>query len=118
MSTALNILFSIFGSGFAVYVAGTTGAGYTREKSVVLGIVAGVLVGVAEAILLWIFVWRLQENRENEVKMWTGSHSAGVKSSEEKPREDDSGDGDARSEIQLKDKKVELRLRRRAIKPE
>jgi hypothetical protein len=69
LSTVLNILFSIFGSGFAVYVAATTGGGYAREKGILLGVLAGVIVGIADGVLVWIFGQRVKEGRE-EVGSW------------------------------------------------
>ncbi|WRT70290.1 uncharacterized protein IL334_007288 [Kwoniella shivajii] len=63
ISTILNILFSIFGSGAAVYVASTTGAGYSREISILLAVLTGFIVGIADAILVWIFTKKVEESR-------------------------------------------------------
>ena len=64
-------------------MAGTTGAGYTRETSILLGVLAGAVVGIAEAILVWIFSARVQEGRrerwERGAKMGRGSAALGVK---------------------------------------
>ena len=64
-------------------MAGTTGAGYTRETSILLGVLAGAVVGIAEAILVWIFSARGQEGRrerwERGAKMGRGSAALGVK---------------------------------------
>lgn len=64
-------------------MAGTTGAGYTRETSILLGILAGAVVGIAEAILVWIFSARVKEGRrerwERGARMGKGSAGLGVK---------------------------------------
>ena len=73
------MLFSIVGSGAAVYIAAITGAGYRRETGVLLGILTAVVVGIAEGFLLWILVGRVEESRKYSVKMWTGSASEGPK---------------------------------------
>jgi len=81
LSTVLNILFSIFGSGFAVYVAATTGGGYAREKGILLGVLAGVVVGIADGVLVWIFGQRVKEGREEgrklAIKLGKGSGGEG-----------------------------------------
>ncbi|WVR00215.1 hypothetical protein IAU59_007357 [Kwoniella sp. CBS 9459] len=77
LTTALNIIFSIVGSGAAVYVASTSGAGYTRETAVLLAVLTGVVVGFADLVLVTIFSQRVEEGRkqrfENSVKMLKGS---------------------------------------------
>lgn len=106
LSTILNVLFSIFGSAFAVYVAGTTGAGYTREASILLGILAGAVVGVAEAVLVWIFSKRVKEGRkerwERGRKMARGSAGLGPK---EVPfgEAERAGEGQEEKDVDLKD---------------
>lgn len=65
----LNILFSIFGSAFAVYAAGTGGAGYSRETSALLAILAGGVVGVADGVLVWIFSERVKKGRAESEKL-------------------------------------------------
>jgi len=60
-------------------VASVTGAGYSREVGVILGVIAALVVGVAEMILLWIFVWRIKEGRRRGIEQWKGSSAAGVK---------------------------------------
>lgn len=64
LTTVLNVLFSIFGSAAAVYVASVSGAGYSRETAVILAVLAGVVVGIAEGVLVWIFGDRLKKGRE------------------------------------------------------
>ena len=63
LSTILNVLFSIFGSSAAVYVVAVTGAAYSLEKAMVLAILAGALVGVADMAVVWIYVERLDRGR-------------------------------------------------------
>ncbi|WVF73033.1 hypothetical protein IAT40_007851 [Kwoniella sp. CBS 6097] len=88
LTTAINIVFSIVGSGAAVYVASTTGAGYTRETAVLLAVLTGVVVGLADMGLLWIFSTRLEGSRkerfENSVKMLKGSGKIDQESESEK----------------------------------
>jgi hypothetical protein len=127
LSTVLNILFSIFGSGFAVYVAATTGGGYSREKGILLGILAGVVVGIADGVLVWIFGQRVKEGREESrklaMKLAKGSGADGVSDSTleiEGPAEEvlEDEDGEVESKTPEKDippVKKEIRLRRRAI---
>ncbi|KAK1922131.1 hypothetical protein DB88DRAFT_512566 [Papiliotrema laurentii] len=116
ISTILNIAFSIFGSGGAVYVAATTGAGYTRERSVILAVLAGVVVGLAELVLIWIFVWRIAEARKHEVEQWRGSAGEGIKQPELVEAE---GGGSVQllddGEGMIDKPKTEVRLRRRGI---
>ncbi|EIW72220.1 hypothetical protein TREMEDRAFT_23042, partial [Tremella mesenterica DSM 1558] len=64
LTTALNILFSIFGAAYAVYWASVTGAGYSRETGVLLGVLTGMIVGVADGVVVWGFTKRLNEGRE------------------------------------------------------
>jgi len=124
LSTVLNILFSIFGSGFAVYVAATTGGGYTREKGILLGILAGVVVGIADGVLVWIFGQRVKEGREEgrklAIKLAKGSGAdAALDSTLEIEGLSEEAPGDeAESEAPEKNiptVKKEIRLRRRAI---
>ena len=121
MSMVLNVLFSIGGSGGAVYVASVTGAGYSRETGVILGVLAAMVVGLAELVLAWIFIWRVGEGRKKEVEQWKGSASLGVKEREVLALENDvNGEGkvDEGDETAVPEKKAEVRLRRRAIRPE
>ena len=105
-----------------MYVASVTGAGYTREMGVILGVLAAVVVGLAEMILLWIFVWRVADGRKKAVEQWKGSASLGVKESKGVLALEDSVKGEQQeaegtTEVVL-EKKPEVRLRRRAIRPE
>ncbi|KAK8853160.1 hypothetical protein IAR55_003861 [Kwoniella newhampshirensis] len=68
LSTTVNILFSIFGSAAAVYVASVSGAGYTRETAILLAILTGVVVGIADGVLVWIFTGRVKESRKEREK--------------------------------------------------
>jgi len=129
LSTVLNILFSILGSGFAVYVAATTGGGYTREKGILLGILAGVVVGIADGVLVWIFGQRVKEGREEgrklAIKLAKGSGADGVsdgtstleiEGQAEEVSEDQDGEVESKApEKEIPPVKKEIRLRRRAI---
>jgi len=127
LSTVLNILFSIFGSGFAVYVAATTGGGYAREKGILLGILAGVVVGIADGVLVWIFGQRVKEGREEgrklAIKLAKGSGADGasestahIESSTEEALEGSHGEEEDKApEKDIPPVKREIRLRRRAI---
>jgi hypothetical protein len=127
LSTVLNILFSIFGSGFAVYVAATTGGGYSREKGILLGILAGVVVGIADGVLVWIFGQRVKEGREESrkvaIKLAKGSGADGAADStlkvegvsKETPGDEDGENGNEAPEKDIPPVKKEIRLRRRAI---
>jgi hypothetical protein len=122
LSTVLNILFSIFGSAFAVYVAATTGGGYTREKGILLGVLAGVVVGIADGALVWIFAQRVKEGREEgrkmAIKLGKGSGGDGLVESD---RIQDESEVTAVMEKEIEKEaepvKKEFRLRRRAIGP-
>lgn len=127
LSTVLNILFSIFGSGFAVYVAATTGGGYAREKGILLGILAGIVVGIADGVLVWIFGQRLKEGREEgrklAIKLAKGSGADGdpdsttqIEGSAEEVLEGSHGEEENQApEKDIPPVKREIRLRRRAI---
>lgn len=101
LATAFNVLFSVFGAGGAVYVAATTGAGWTREQGLLLGIFAGTVVAIADVGLIIIFKGRLKKRREETaktiVKMSRGSAAV------------------ADAPVALIEEKKEVRLRRRAI---
>ncbi|WVR07740.1 hypothetical protein IAU60_004783 [Kwoniella sp. DSM 27419] len=72
LSTVINILFSILGSAAAVYVAATSGAGYSRELATLLAVLTGLVVGIADAVLVVLFSKRVEESRKER-------HAAGVK---------------------------------------
>ncbi|OCF77191.1 hypothetical protein I204_01176 [Kwoniella mangroviensis CBS 8886] len=126
ISTVLNILFSIFGSSIAVYVVSTTSAGYSREISIFLGILTGIIVGVADMVLVYLYTRKLDEGRRESkkvgLKMLRGSGKIGEKDEGAK----DSGvDGEKEDETvvdlsQTNDTlstavKKEVRLRRRGL---
>jgi len=129
LSTVLNILFSIFGSGFAVYVAATTGGGYAREKGILLGVLAGVVVGIADGVLVWIFGQRVKEGREEgrklAIKLGKGSGGDGEASHADAAAMDGDDIADeleekvlevnATSEKETAPVKKDIRLRRRPI---
>ena len=124
LSTVLNILFSIFGSAFAVYVAATTGGGYSREKGILMGVVAGLVVGVADGVLIRIFANRVKEGREEgrrvAIKLSKGSGADGEKvdvndeegSAKAIERSEDGSNEEVKETPKVK---KEIRLRRRAI---
>ncbi|WVN86428.1 uncharacterized protein L203_101592 [Cryptococcus depauperatus CBS 7841] len=66
LSTVFNILFSIIGSAGAVYVASVTGAGYTREKGILLSILAGVIVGLADGVLIVLYTRTAENTRKDQ----------------------------------------------------
>lgn len=124
LSTVLNILFSIFGSAFAVYVAATTGGGYSREKGILMGVVAGLVVGVADGVLIWIFANRVKEGREEgrrvAIKLSKGSGADGEKVDVDDEEGDamaiEGGENASNEDVKETPKvKKEIRLRRRAI---
>ncbi|WWD03529.1 hypothetical protein V865_001582 [Kwoniella europaea PYCC6329] len=126
ISTVLNILFSIFGSSIAVYVVSTSSAGYSKEISILLGILTGIIVGVADMVLVYLYTRKLDEGRRESkkvgLKMLRGSGKIGEKDEGEK---DSSGDGEKEDESvvdlsQTSDTlstavKKEVRLRRRGL---
>lgn len=95
-----------------MYVASVTGAGYSREKGVILGLLGATIVGIAEVVLIWIFVWRVQEGRKREVENWKGSSGLGIKEIEAVLDETEQGE-----EVVMADKpKVStVRLRRKGL---
>ncbi|ORY33492.1 hypothetical protein BCR39DRAFT_520390 [Naematelia encephala] len=105
LSTALNILFSIVGSAAAVYVASVTGAGYSRETAVVLAILAGVVVGIADGVLVWIVSDRANKARQ-EMDHLRLEASKGSGAVEEQERDE---------KVIQPQVKGEVRLRRRAL---
>ncbi|WWD19577.1 hypothetical protein CI109_104038 [Kwoniella shandongensis] len=129
LSTTINILFSIFGSAFAVYVASVSGAGYSKETAILLAVLAGVIVGIADGVLVWIFTGRVKEKRkEREQRGRDMMRGSGAFLDDEDHEEDDEekngvGDG-VSSEIVLEKKeglettavKKQVQLRRRGLK--
>lgn len=119
LSTVLNVLFSIFGSAFAVYVAATTGGGYSREKGILLGVLAGVVVGVADGVLVWIFQRRVKEGREEgrkmAIKLSKGSGADGEKGTEADEAIEPGSEDIREALTDVPVVKKEIRLRRRAI---
>ncbi|GFZ48669.1 hypothetical protein JCM24511_06418 [Saitozyma sp. JCM 24511] len=120
LTTIFNVLFSVFGSAFAVYFAATTGAGWDREHAILLGVLAGCVVGVADGVLVWIFAGRLEksrkEARERGAELAKGSAKDGLKVVEREEGRDDipgAGEGSTAAETSLEKRK--LRLRRRGI---
>lgn len=114
------MLFSVFGSAFAVYFAATTGAGWDREHAILLGVLAGCVVGVADGVLVWIFAGRLEksrkEARERGAEMAKGSAKEGLKRVEqEEERGDIPGTGTDSTAAETSLEKRKLRLRRRGI---
>lgn len=67
LATVLNILFSVFGVGGGVYVVAKN-AGWTRETAMLLAIIAGIVVGIADSVLVWIFKVRLKKDRKDTAK--------------------------------------------------
>ncbi|CAK9780376.1 unnamed protein product [Cutaneotrichosporon oleaginosum] len=67
VATVLNVLFSIFGVGGGVYYAARS-VGWARERAILLGILAGVVVGIADSVLLWIFKVRLKKDRRDTAR--------------------------------------------------
>lgn len=76
VATVLNVLFSVFGVGGGVFYAARS-VGWTREAAILLGILGGVVVGIADSALLWIFKVRLKKDRRDtahrRVRMNKGS---------------------------------------------
>lgn len=92
-------------------MAATTGAGYTRESGVILGVLAALVVGIAEMILVWIFVWRVAEGRKKEVEQWKGTSGVGFK---EEPKLLQ-GEDTSEAIIEDKPKVSTVRLRRKEL---
>ncbi|OWZ35796.1 hypothetical protein C349_05012 [Cryptococcus neoformans var. grubii Br795] len=80
LSTIFNVIFSILGSAGAVYMAAVSGAGYSREKGVLLGILAGLIVGIADGVLVVLFMSKVEKDRrerhERGRKLMKGSGKA------------------------------------------
>ncbi|WWC91649.1 uncharacterized protein L201_006595 [Kwoniella dendrophila CBS 6074] len=68
VSTIFNILFSIFGSSIAVYLACKSSAGYSTELSLLLSILTGLIVGLADGILVYLFNKKVVESRKERHK--------------------------------------------------
>ncbi|WVQ84314.1 hypothetical protein IAT38_006466 [Cryptococcus sp. DSM 104549] len=117
LSTTINILFSIFGSAAAVYVASVTGAGYSRERGIILGVLAGLVVGIADVVLMWLFTGRVEDARKERhnrgAAMMKGSGAVvGDVEGEEKGVLAVEGGDTAMPEAPKK----QIQLRRRALK--
>lgn len=113
LATVFNVLFSIFGAGGAVYVAATTGAGWSREHGLLLGILAGIVVAIADAGLIIIFKGRLKTARADRAKM-TVKMSRGSGAIREESTAKEASQETPNPPTLIEDKK-QLRLRRRAI---
>ncbi|WVW86098.1 hypothetical protein I302_108137 [Kwoniella bestiolae CBS 10118] len=124
ISTVLNILFSIFGSSIAVYLVSSSSAGYSREIAILLGVLTGIIVGVADVVLIYLYSRKLDEGRRESrrvgMKMLRGSGRIGEKEKVEERVEEDTGEGDV-MDLPEKDGtestgvKKEVRLRRRGL---
>ena len=124
LATILNVLFSIFGSSAAVYVVAVTGAGYSREMAMILAILAGALVGVADMAVVWIYVERLERGRRDaqrksaELAKGSGEVDIGVDEVQERQERSDECEKEPQSEM-MDDKEVpakrQVRLRRRGL---
>ncbi|OCF44590.1 hypothetical protein I317_01477 [Kwoniella heveanensis CBS 569] len=103
LTTALNIIFSIIGSAAAVYVASTSGAGYTRETAVLLAVLTGAVVGLADLGLVVIFSKRLEGSRkerfENSVKALKGSGKVDEPTEDQMELERKTEEGDGTNRI-------------------
>ena len=69
ISTALNVLFSTLGAGFAVFLAAKGGAGYAVDVAALLGIATAVVVCIAEMGLLYIVGRRRDKERLEDRKI-------------------------------------------------
>lgn len=61
------MLFSVFGVAGGVWYAAKS-VGWTRERAMLLAILGGVVVGIADSVLLWIFKVRLAKDRKDTAK--------------------------------------------------
>ncbi|RSH88332.1 uncharacterized protein EHS24_000869 [Apiotrichum porosum] len=81
LSNVLNVLFSIFGCGGAAYVAAVTGGGWAREPAILLAVIVGFVVGMADVGLIFLYKRRLTIERraaaERRVKENKGSAAIG-----------------------------------------
>ncbi|KAL7418479.1 hypothetical protein Q5752_006937 [Cryptotrichosporon argae] len=114
LSTALNILFSILGSAFAAHHAARA-SGFAPAACVLLAVAAGAVVGVADAVGVWIYVGRLE--RDRAAARERGRMEARGSAAETHEIEDEAG-GDhemAQHTGTTATEKREVRLRRRAI---
>ena len=117
ISTVLNVLFSIFGVAFAAYYASSS-SGYSRETGILLGIAAGIVAGIADAGLIWIYSTRLDKDRQRAANM--GARLAKGSGALAKPPETDAhvdgsgGDPVHPSTSSIVDKRT-IRLRRRGL---
>jgi hypothetical protein len=126
VATVLNVLFSVFGVGGGAYYAARS-VGWTQERAILLGIIGGVVVGIADSVLVWIFKVRLKKDRRDtarrRVRMNKGS--AGIPGSakvlslegeegevELKAIEGPEGEGEAATSATAK---PTLRLRRKPL---
>ena len=130
----LNVLFSIFGAGGAAYAAAKS-TGWTAHHAILLAVVVGAVVGVADLGLLWIYSRRKRDKavREAAIRVRENRGSGKEKGSEEKEitlpddmlaleaevekeLEKDMGKDDVpTSVIPTKSTTTNIRLRRRAL---
>ncbi|WWC64649.1 uncharacterized protein I303_107260 [Kwoniella dejecticola CBS 10117] len=134
ISTVLNILFSIFGSAIAIYLVCKSSAGYSTEVSILLGILTGLIVGIADVVLLYLYSDKLDKGRKEShrtgLKNLRGSGaSIEKKSAEEKTagiQEDDDDFGGQKGVVDMQETeetqttgtKADIRLRRRGLQKE
>ncbi|KAL1408812.1 hypothetical protein Q8F55_005626 [Vanrija albida] len=126
LATVLNVLFSVFGLGGAAYVAATTGGGWTRAQGLLLAVVAGAVVAVADVGLIWIFSARVKKDRrEASIKSIKANRGSGrapgteakvlALEGEGGEEGEEKGDADAAPVDVIPAPKAEVRLRRRAL---
>ncbi|WWC71953.1 uncharacterized protein I206_105912 [Kwoniella pini CBS 10737] len=128
ISTILNILFSIFGSSIAVYLVCKSSSGYSNEISLLLSILTGLIVGIADLILIYLYSDKLDKGRKEShkigLKMLRGT-GALQDNEEQSPIQDEDEkedntivDLEAKEITQSTGRKVDIRLRRRGLKSE
>ena len=122
LTTALNILFSIFGAAYAVYYASIHGAGYRRETGVLLGVLTGFVVGIADGVIVWGLTRRVEEGRKiSEERMKKEARISGALPPAVAPGK---AEGDTKGELvqihqgtsALETASKGVRLRRKAIR--
>lgn len=127
LATVLNVLFSVFGLGGAAYVAATTGGGWTRSQGLILAVIAGAVVAVADVGLIWIFSARIKKDRREasikSIKTNKGSGRAPGTEATVLELEGEEAEGETEGKAEEKDVPVDIipapkatvRLRRRAL---
>ena len=99
-----------------MYVAAITGAGYTRETAVILAILAAAAVGLADGVIVWVYVDRLDRGRREAGRRAAEMGRGSGKVEEAREGEDEGNEMEVEERVEVAAAKRGVRLRRRGLR--